>query len=66
MSRFAAFSDDELRELWDGLTMDDGIRYSIAVNDQPARKLAEEIIEEARRRGLTLPDDWAAESTLRL
>jgi hypothetical protein len=29
MSRFASFSDSELLALWNGLTMDDGIRYGV-------------------------------------
>lgn len=51
-ARFAPFTDDELVELWDGLTMDDGLRYSVAESDQPTYKLASELYEEARRRGL--------------
>lgn len=60
--RFEVFTDDELTELWDGLTMDDGIRYCVEEDDQPTYKLASEIYEEAQRRGL---NDGSAKGSLR-
>lgn len=60
-ARWRAFADDELRELWDALTLDDGLRYSVASDDQPAFHLAEQVRGEARRRGVVLPDEWAAD-----
>jgi hypothetical protein len=59
-SRWRDFTDGELRALWDALTLDDGLRYTVAPDDQPDRQLAESIRREARRRALELPDEWAA------
>jgi hypothetical protein len=62
--RFAPFTDDELVELWDALTTDDGIRYGLYRLEadgtlQPA--LAVEVRGEALRRGLVARDEgrWA-------
>jgi hypothetical protein len=60
-ARWRDFTGGELRALWDALTLDDGLRYGISADDQPDRQLAEGIAAEAARRGLTLPDLWAAE-----
>jgi hypothetical protein len=70
--RFRLFTDAELAELWDGLTMDDGIRYGIeppdiaeADIDNQAAYPAEyvlvcELHAEAEMRGLDdlEPDRW--------
>jgi hypothetical protein len=55
--RFAPFTDEELIELWDGLTTDDGIRYGLQDGTVEA-KLGQELHDEASRRGLTDSDDW--------
>jgi hypothetical protein len=54
--RFAPFTDEELIELWDALTTDDGIRYGLADGTVEA-KLGQELHDEARRRGLTGSND---------
>lgn len=71
--RFEQFTDAELGELWDGLTMDDGIRYGIegprGLTDAEAERpenfpddfrLACELHAEAEIRGLddADPDRW--------
>lgn len=62
-TRFVAFSAAELAELWDGLTMDDGLRYGLS-RDDPAYWLAQEIYDEAAQRGLVAnaPHRWDAVS----
>jgi hypothetical protein len=56
MSRFEPFDDEELREMWYALTFDDGIQYGISDDDQPSRRLADEMVEAAKARGLELRD----------
>ena len=60
--RFRLFTDAELAELWDGLTMDDGIRYGIEPPD-----IAEDDIENpaAYPADYVLACDLHAEAELR-
>lgn len=61
MSRWVSLSDEEVRVLWDGLTMDDGIRYGVEATDQPTYTLVRELARESVRRRLDLPtaDDYS-------
>lgn len=52
IERWAPFSDEEVLEIWEGLTMDDGIRYGIPETDEPTWRMARELEQELRARAL--------------
>lgn len=52
--RFGTFKDDELRTLWEGLAVDDGIRY-VPAPDDPEGPLLQELEREMRERGMAAP-----------
>lgn len=53
-TRFAGFSAEEILELWEALTFDDGIRYYPEAGSIEARLIAELELEWQRR----LPSSW--------
>lgn len=52
LKRWVGFTDGELLALYDGLTVDDGTRYGLLPDDEPAYRLAAELLMETTRRGL--------------
>lgn len=59
-STWRAFTDEEIRVIFDALTSDDGIRYGVERNDQPTYGLVCSLIEAARMRGFDQDLDWDA------
>jgi hypothetical protein len=56
MGRFGEFTDAEITALWDGLTLDDGIRFDprLEGGDPVESILCHELFAEAQTRALTL------------
>jgi hypothetical protein len=57
MNRWEPFSDAELHELYNALTVDDGIVYGVERSDKAAYGLVEGIEEELHRRGRLNADE---------